>query len=103
RDELAALCMSGKQHSEGRRGFDHDRLPVATGSPQALRNPKSRMSLALQSLLPYPNSCLGASPHQQGRGTKMTVAHSITSLARATNASDKETPSNAAVFRLTAM
>jgi hypothetical protein len=29
--------MSGKQHSEGRRGFGHDRLPVATGSPQALR------------------------------------------------------------------
>src|SRR5215813_9264105 len=37
RYELAALCMSGKQHSEGRRGFGHDRLPVATGSPQALR------------------------------------------------------------------
>src|SRR6266436_5276282 len=29
------------------------------------------MSLALQSLLPYPNSCEGASPHQQGRDTKM--------------------------------
>src|SRR5437763_13743414 len=29
------------------------------------------MSLELQSLLPYPNSCLGASPHQQGRDTKM--------------------------------
>src|SRR5262249_54375893 len=29
RDELAAPCMSGKQHSEGRRGFGHDRLPVA--------------------------------------------------------------------------
>jgi hypothetical protein len=37
RDEVAAPCMSGKQHSEGRRGFGHDRLPVATGSPQALR------------------------------------------------------------------
>jgi hypothetical protein len=37
RHELAAPCMSGKQHSEGRRGFGHDRLPVATGSPQALR------------------------------------------------------------------
>src|SRR5262245_50574398 len=37
RDEIAALCMSGKQHSEGRRGFGHDRVPVATGSPQALR------------------------------------------------------------------
>ncbi len=30
-----------------------------------------RMSLVLQSLLPYPNSCLGTSPHQQGRDTKM--------------------------------
>src|SRR6266480_6986946 len=29
------------------------------------------MSLELQSLLPYPNSCLGSSPHQQGRDTKM--------------------------------
>jgi transposase len=27
--------------------------------------------LELQSLLPYPNSCLGTSPHQQGRDTKM--------------------------------
>src|ERR1700752_1483268 len=31
------------------------------------------MSLALRSLLPYPNSCLGASPHQQGRDTKMAM------------------------------
>src|SRR5260370_5140098 len=29
------------------------------------------MSLELRSLLPYPNSCLGTSPHQQGRDTKM--------------------------------
>jgi len=29
------------------------------------------MSLVLQSFLPYPNSCLGTSPHQQGRDTKM--------------------------------
>src|SRR5947208_5443946 len=29
------------------------------------------MSLELRSLLPYPNSCLGTSPHQQGRVTKM--------------------------------
>jgi hypothetical protein len=27
--------------------------------------------LELRSLLPYPNSCLGTSPHQQGRVTKM--------------------------------
>src|SRR5262249_20923368 len=29
------------------------------------------MSLELQSLLPYPNSCPGTSPHQQERDTKM--------------------------------
>jgi hypothetical protein len=29
------------------------------------------MSLVFQSFLPYPNSCLGTSPHQQGRDTKM--------------------------------
>jgi hypothetical protein len=29
------------------------------------------MSLVLQSFLPPPNSCLGTSPHQQGRDTKM--------------------------------
>src|SRR5262249_29716794 len=30
------------------------------------------MSLALQLCLPFPNSCQGTSPHQQGRGTKIT-------------------------------
>jgi hypothetical protein len=30
------------------------------------------MSLVLQLLLPFPDSCQGMSPHQQGRGTKMT-------------------------------
>src|SRR6516225_7348346 len=34
---------------------------------------------------------------------ELTAPHSRTSLARATNTSDKETPSDAAVFRLTAM
>src|ERR1700739_2373454 len=29
------------------------------------------MSWVLQSLLPFPDSCQGTSPHQQGRGTKM--------------------------------
>ena len=29
------------------------------------------MSLVLQSFLPYPDSCQGTSPHQQGRDTKM--------------------------------
>src|SRR5262245_11061144 len=31
------------------------------------------MSLELRSLLPHPNSCLGTSPHQQGRDTKMAM------------------------------
>src|SRR4029077_17895215 len=31
------------------------------------------MSLELRSLLPYPNSCLGTSPHQQEGGTKMAM------------------------------
>src|SRR3977135_618518 len=31
------------------------------------------MCLELQSLLPYPNSCPGTSPHQQGRDTKMAM------------------------------
>src|SRR5258705_13254196 len=31
------------------------------------------MSLVLQSLLPYPHSCQGTSPHQQGRDTKMAM------------------------------
>ena len=30
------------------------------------------MSLVLQSFLPFPDRCQGTSPHQQGRGTKMT-------------------------------
>src|ERR1700756_2160697 len=34
---------------------------------------------------------------------ELAPPHSRTSLARATNTSDKETPSDAAVFRLTAM
>src|SRR5258707_1272982 len=32
-----------------------------------------RLSLELRSLLPYPDSCLGPSPHQQGRDTKMAM------------------------------
>ena len=37
RDELAASCMSRKEHCEGRRGSNHDTALVATGSPQASR------------------------------------------------------------------
>ena len=33
---------------------------------------RPRVSLVLQSLLPYPDSCLGTSPHQQGWDTKMS-------------------------------
>ena len=33
RTELASLCMTEKEHAEGRLGLGHDRFPVATGSP----------------------------------------------------------------------
>jgi hypothetical protein len=45
-------------------------------------------------------------PAAEGGSTlrdELAALHSITSLARATNTSDKETPSNAAALRLTAM
>src|SRR4029453_15546314 len=45
--------------------------PRRDRKPTGASDPNPRMSLELRSLLPYPNSCLGASPHQQGRGTKM--------------------------------
>jgi hypothetical protein len=45
---------------------------VRDWKPAAASAFKPRMSLVLQSLLPFPNSCQGMSPHQQGRGTKMT-------------------------------
>src|SRR5215204_3458374 len=47
--------------------------PRRDRKPAAASDPKPRMSLELQSLLPYPNSCPGASPHQQGRDTKMAM------------------------------
>src|SRR5258708_25718212 len=37
RDEIAAFCMTGKDHCERRRVLGHDRSPVATASPQACR------------------------------------------------------------------
>src|SRR6266404_4652408 len=46
--------------------------PVPVGNFAAL-DPNPRVSLELRSLLPYPNSCLGTSPHQQGRDTKMEM------------------------------
>jgi hypothetical protein len=45
--------------------------PRRDRKPAAASNPNPRISLELRSLLPYPNSCLGSSPHQQGRVTKM--------------------------------
>jgi hypothetical protein len=47
--------------------------PRRDRKPAAVSDPKPRVSLELQSLLPYPNSCLRASPHQQGRDTKMAM------------------------------
>ena len=44
--------------------------PRRDRKPAAASVTKPRMSLELRSLLPSPNSCLGTSPHQQGRGTK---------------------------------
>src|SRR5713101_296493 len=35
------------------------------------------MSLVLQPSLPYPNSCQGTSPHQQGWGTKMSEPYNV--------------------------
>ena len=47
--------------------------PRRDWKPAAASVPKPRMSLVLRSLLPYPNSCLGTSPHQQGWDTKMAM------------------------------
>src|SRR6476619_6103639 len=43
-------------------------MTVSLSRPEARRR-----CLELQSLLPYPNSCPGTSPHQQGRDTKMAM------------------------------
>jgi len=47
--------------------------PRRDRKPAGAWDPKPRMSLELRSLLPYPNSCLGTSPHQQERDTKMAM------------------------------
>jgi transposase len=50
--------------------------PHRDWKPVASSVSRPRMSLVLQSLLPYPNSCRGTSPHQQGWDTKMAdVSH----------------------------
>ena len=38
---------------------------------------RPRASSALQPYLPYPNSCQGTSPHQQGRGTKVSEPYYV--------------------------
>src|SRR2546428_3415169 len=45
--------------------------PRRDRKPAAASDPNPRVSLELRSLLPYPNSCPGTSPHQQERDTKM--------------------------------
>src|SRR5262249_48740838 len=38
---------------------------------------RPRVTLALQPYLPYPNSCQGTSPHQQGRGAKVSEPYYV--------------------------
>lgn len=38
---------------------------------------RPRVSLALQRYLPDPNSCYDTSPHQQGRGTKVSEPYNV--------------------------
>src|SRR3974390_956181 len=52
-------------------GVGSRQRPRLDWKPAAASADRPRMSLALQSFLPFPNMCQGTSPHQQGRGTKM--------------------------------
>src|SRR3954463_11537071 len=45
--------------------------PRRDWKPVAASVTRPRMSLVLQSLLPFPHSCQGPSPHQQGRDERM--------------------------------
>ena len=45
--------------------------PRRDRKPAGVSDIRPRVSLVLQSLLPYPHSCQGTSPHQQGWDTKM--------------------------------
>src|SRR5215216_1995635 len=45
--------------------------PRRDWKPVAASVTRPRMSLVLQSLLPFPHSCQGSSPHQQGRDARM--------------------------------
>jgi transposase len=54
-------------------GVDSRDRPRHDWKPAGASDPNPRMSFELQSFLPNPNSCLGTSPHQQGRDTKMAT------------------------------
>ena len=56
------------------RRLGHDLAPRHGWEPESVLAIRPRMKLVLQPSLPYPNSCLGTSPPQQGRGT--ASAHS---------------------------
>src|SRR4029078_1858149 len=45
--------------------------PRRDWKPVAASVTRPRMSLVLQSFLPFPHSCQGPSPHQQGRDERM--------------------------------
>src|SRR6516225_7463236 len=67
---MAPVPGAGRQLTA--RRLRPDWAGFACWKPAAASADRPRMSLALQSCLPFPNSCQGTSPHQQGRGTKMT-------------------------------
>src|SRR6516162_8794169 len=70
-----------------------------SGAPSSLDDADTRdFRPLLGACADRPCNCTAAEQRDE-----LTALHSRTSLARATNTSDKETPSDAAVFRLTAM
>src|SRR5215471_7304622 len=64
-------ALSGVTVARSRAGPRHGWKPVRV---LAVR---PRVSSALQPYLPYPNSCQGTSPHQQGRGTKVSEPYYV--------------------------
>src|SRR5215470_14227593 len=52
-------------------GLPHAAIECSERKSAAALDLSPRVSLELRSLLPYPNSCLGTSPHQQGRVTRI--------------------------------
>src|SRR5215469_10667416 len=64
-------ALSGVTVARSRAGPRHGWKPVRV---LAVR---PRVSSALQPYRPYPNSCQGTSPHQQGRGTKVSEPYYV--------------------------